>query len=70
MVTIVTGNYEMPLISQNIHLVKSWLPRLDKILNEFAACAHKDYRVFMSAEPADKPESHILPQVGIQSGVG
>ncbi|RXG53355.1 hypothetical protein Avbf_01550 [Armadillidium vulgare] len=47
----------------NIHLVRSWLPRLEKKLDQNAVSAHTDYRVFMSAEPANKPENHILPQV-------
>ena len=48
---------------QNIHLVRQWLPRLEKKLEAFSDVAHNDYRVFMSAEPANRPENHILPQV-------
>lgn len=48
---------------QNIHLVRQWLPRLEKKLEIHADGAHQEYRVFMSAEPASKPENHILPQV-------
>ena len=43
--------------------MKSWLPRLEKKLESFSDSAHDNYRVFMSAEPANKPENHILPQV-------
>lgn len=49
--------------SQNIHLVRQWLPQLEKKLEAHADGAHQEYRVFMSAEPASKPENHILPQV-------
>lgn len=49
--------------SQNIHLVRQWLPRLEKKLEAHSEAAHLDYRVFMSAEPANRPENHILPQV-------
>ena len=51
------------VILQNIHLVKSWLPRLEKKLELYAETAHENYRVFMSAEPANRPENNILPQV-------
>ncbi|XP_076032504.1 dynein heavy chain at 93AB [Oratosquilla oratoria] len=57
------------VILQNIHLVKKWLPRLEKKLEEHATGAHEDYRVFMSAEPANRPENHILPQGILESAI-
>ncbi|KAL7641741.1 UNVERIFIED_CONTAM: hypothetical protein RMT77_007615 [Armadillidium vulgare] len=57
------------VILQNIHLVRSWLPRLEKKLDQNAVSAHTDYRVFMSAEPANKPENHILPQGILESAI-
>jgi hypothetical protein len=49
--------------SQNIHLVKKWLPALEKKLEHYSQGSHPDYRVFMSAEPAATPAAHIIPQV-------
>ncbi|KAB7494339.1 Dynein beta chain, ciliary [Armadillidium nasatum] len=46
-----------------------WLPRLEKKLDQNALSAHTDYRVFMSAEPANKPENHILPQGILESAI-
>ena len=51
------------LFFQNIHLVRSWLPRLEKKLDSYSHSANENYRVFMSAKPASKAEGHILPQV-------
>lgn len=48
---------------QNIHLVKKWLPALEKKLEHLSDNAHDNYRVFMSAEPASTPSAHIIPQV-------
>ncbi|NXX48555.1 DYH17 protein, partial [Tricholaema leucomelas] len=50
------------VILQNIHLVARWLPTLEKIVEQNSVGSHEDYRVFMSAEPAPSPESHIIPQ--------
>lgn len=51
------------MILQNIHLVKKWLPLLEKKLEVAADGSHENYRVFMSAEPAGTPAGHIIPQV-------
>ncbi|XP_071446269.1 dynein beta chain, ciliary-like [Hetaerina americana] len=50
------------VIIQNIHLVKSWLPSLEKKLEQYSESSHPSYRVYMSAEPAPSPDSHIIPQ--------
>lgn len=50
------------VVLQNIHLVKKWLPALEKKLEHYAEGSHKDYRVFMSAEPAATAAAHIIPQ--------
>ncbi|PSN46658.1 Dynein beta chain [Blattella germanica] len=50
------------VILQNIHLVKKWLPSLEKKLEHYSQGSHSDYRVFMSAEPAATPSAHIIPQ--------
>jgi dynein heavy chain len=41
------------VIPQNIHLVAKWLSTLEKKMEAAVEDAHKDYRLFMSAEPAD-----------------
>lgn len=51
------------VVLQNIHLVKKWLPLLEKKLEMVAEGSHSDYRMFMSAEPASTPAGHIIPQV-------
>ena len=48
---------------QNVHLVKTWLPQLEKQMEKLSDNAHENYRLFLSAEPASKPENHIIPQV-------
>ncbi|KAK3861449.1 hypothetical protein Pcinc_032598 [Petrolisthes cinctipes] len=57
------------VILQNIHLVRQWLPRLEKKLEAHSEAAHVDYRVFMSAEPANRPENHILPQGILETAI-
>ena len=44
-------------------MVKTWLPQLEKQLEKLSENAHENYRLFLSAEPASKPENHIIPQV-------
>ena len=56
-------NYHIPGFLQNIHLVARWLPKLEKTLEQYSQGSHESYRVYMSAEPAPTPESHIIPQV-------
>ena len=51
------------VVLQNIHLVKKWLPALEKILEKNSERSHPSYRVFMSAEPAASTSAHIIPQV-------
>lgn len=51
------------VVLQNIHLVKKWLPSLEKSLERFSEGSHPDYRVFLSAEPAASASAHIIPQV-------
>jgi len=50
------------VVLQNIHLVKKWLPTLDKSLELYSAGSNENYRVYMSAEPAPTPAGHIIPQ--------
>ncbi|CAH1986860.1 unnamed protein product [Acanthoscelides obtectus] len=57
------------VVLQNIHLVKKWLPALEKNLEKYAEGSHPDYRVFMSAEPAASPTAHIIPQGILESSI-
>uniref|UniRef100_A0A8B9GFD9 Uncharacterized protein n=1 Tax=Amazona collaria TaxID=241587 RepID=A0A8B9GFD9_9PSIT len=57
------------VILQNIHLVARWLRTLDKIVEQYSTGSHDDYRVFMSAEPAPTPESHIIPQGLLENSI-
>uniref|UniRef100_A0A8C3EQ44 Dynein axonemal heavy chain 17 n=1 Tax=Corvus moneduloides TaxID=1196302 RepID=A0A8C3EQ44_CORMO len=50
------------VILQNIHLVARWLGTLEKLVEQHSLASHPEYRLFMSAEPAPTPESHIIPQ--------
>ncbi|KAM7035687.1 dynein axonemal heavy chain 17 [Acridotheres tristis] len=50
------------VILQNIHLVARWLGTLEKLVEHHSLDSHPEYRLFMSAEPAPSPETHIIPQ--------
>lgn len=53
------------VILQNIHLVKSWLPNLEKQMEQLSVNSHENYRLFMSAEPSIDPHESIIPQVSL-----
>ena len=57
------------VVLQNIHLVKVWLPRLEKKIEEQMEEAHKDYRLFLSADPAPTPASHIIPDTILETSI-
>ncbi|XP_031790155.1 dynein heavy chain 9, axonemal-like [Piliocolobus tephrosceles] len=57
------------VILQNIHLVAKWLSTLEKKLEEHSENSHPEFRVFMSAEPAPSPESHIIPQGILENSI-
>ncbi|KAM9208504.1 dynein axonemal heavy chain 17 [Dugong dugon] len=57
------------VILQNIHLVARWLSNLDKKVERYSMGSHEDYRVFISAEPAPSPESHIIPQGILENAI-
>ena len=57
------------MILQNVHLVAKWLPTLEKRMEEAALVAHESYRIYISAEPAPSPESHILPQGILENSI-
>ena len=39
--TILDGHW---VILQNIHLVKTWLPQLEKVIEEYSEDSQEDYR--------------------------
>ncbi|NWT53908.1 DYH9 protein, partial [Erythrocercus mccallii] len=57
------------VILQNIHLVARWLSCLEKKLEQLSEGSHRDFRVFVSAEPAPCPESHIIPQGILENSI-
>ncbi|NWS31784.1 DYH9 protein, partial [Polioptila caerulea] len=57
------------VILQNIHLVAKWLSSLEKKLEQHSEGSHQDFRVFISAEPAPGPESHIIPQGILENSI-
>lgn len=57
------------VVLQNIHLVKKWLPALEKKLEHYAEGSHPNYRIFMSAEPAATASAHIIPQGILESSI-
>ncbi|KAK6478238.1 dynein heavy chain 17 [Huso huso] len=57
------------VILQNIHLVAKWLGTLDKKVELYSTGSHNDYRVYMSAEPAPTPDSHIIPQGLLENAI-
>ncbi|KAL1493068.1 hypothetical protein ABEB36_011203 [Hypothenemus hampei] len=65
----VAAKYGHWVVLQNIHLVKKWLPALEKHLEKYAEGSHPDYRVFISAEPASSSTAHIIPQGILESSI-
>lgn len=51
------------IILQNVHLVKKWLPNLEKKIEQLSEESHEDYRLYISAEPSPDPHESIIPQV-------
>lgn len=54
---------------QNIHLVAKWLPTLEKKMEATLEDSHENYRLFVSAEPAEAAEFHIIPQGILESAI-
>ncbi|NXK90148.1 DYH17 protein, partial [Formicarius rufipectus] len=57
------------VILQNIHLVARWLDTLEKLVEQHSMDSHPEYRLFMSAEPAPSPETHIIPQGLLENSI-
>ena len=52
---------------QNVHLMTSWLPILDRKLEVCAETAHQDFRCFISAEPPPLPYMKSMPEALLQA---
>jgi dynein heavy chain len=50
------------VILENVHLVKKWLPALERKLEQCSESANANFRYYLTAEPAGTPEGHIIPQ--------
>ncbi|EGI59469.1 Dynein beta chain, ciliary [Acromyrmex echinatior] len=57
------------VILQNIHLVKKWLPNLEKKIEQLSEESHEDYRLYISAEPSPDPHASIIPQGILESAI-
>ncbi|XP_015255846.1 PREDICTED: dynein heavy chain 11, axonemal [Cyprinodon variegatus] len=57
------------VILQNVHLAVRWLPLLDALLEMAAADSHASYRVFITAEPAESPEQHMIPRGVLENAI-
>uniref|UniRef100_A0A4W4ESU8 Uncharacterized protein n=2 Tax=Electrophorus electricus TaxID=8005 RepID=A0A4W4ESU8_ELEEL len=57
------------VILQNIHLVAKWLGTLEKKLEQHGDGSHRDFRVFISAEPSSSPEGHNIPQGILENSI-
>ena len=57
------------VILQNVHLVRSWLSTLEKLLESYAVGSHQNFRIFMSAEPSADPAYHFIPQGILENSI-
>ncbi|KAG7187946.1 hypothetical protein KM043_013908 [Ampulex compressa] len=57
------------IILQNVHLVRSWLPSLEKRIEQVLQVAHVDFRLFISAEPSQDPQESLIPQGILESAI-
>ncbi|XP_055083623.1 dynein axonemal heavy chain 11 isoform X2 [Periophthalmus magnuspinnatus] len=57
------------VILQNVHLVASWLPSLEALLETTGKNSHPNFRVFMMGEPAQSPEYHVIPRGILENSI-
>jgi dynein heavy chain len=55
------------IMLQNVHLMQSWLPRLERTLETCSEKADPAFRCFISAEPPPMSHVQIIPQSLLQS---
>ena len=54
---------------QNCHLMQSWVPKLERLLEVVQENAHPDFRCFLSAEPPPIPSWKNMPESLMQGAV-
>ena len=54
---------------QNCHLMQSWVPKLERLLEVVQETAHPDFRCFISAEPPPVSSWKNMPESLMQSAV-
>ena len=54
---------------QNVHLMQSWLPTLERRLEIAAESGHDDFRCFLSAEPPPLPDQQTVPEGILQAAI-
>jgi len=54
---------------QNCHLMQSWVPKLERLLEVVQENAHPDFRCFISAEPPPIPSWKNMPESLLQGSV-
>lgn len=59
------------IVLQNVHLVSKWLSTLERTIESIAEDpnTNPECRIFISAEPAGNPDSHIIPQGILEASV-
>ncbi|XP_075321443.1 dynein axonemal heavy chain 11-like [Odontesthes bonariensis] len=57
------------VIFQNVHLVARWLPCLEALLETAAVNSHPSYRVFITGEPVQSPEQHVIPRGILENAI-
>lgn len=55
------------IMLQNLHLMQTWLPALERKLEVLSETAHRDFRCFCSAEPPPMPWMGNMPESLLQS---
>jgi len=56
-------------VVQNVHLVARWLPCLEALLETAAVNSHPSYRVFITGEPVQSPEQHVIPRGILENAI-
>lgn len=54
---------------QNCHLMQSWVPKLERLLEVVQENAHPDFRCFISAEPPPLASWKNMPESLMQGSV-
>lgn len=55
------------IMLQNVHLMQTWLPTLERQMEILAETAHADFRCFISAEPPPMSHMRNMPESLMQS---